>query len=145
MPESQLTLFGPDSWCGKTCQEPLAQTKARTSGPSSKKQSESRSQTPPTFHYLQRESGRWLTAGWGTDGPSPTEYSMRSFGERPSVGAESRLSQILEDTPHPKYSLSAKACQGILTRARRRGKKIPPELEAVLIQQSMKTTDRTAD
>lgn len=90
----------------------------------------------PTFHCLQRESGRWLTAGMGMDGPSPTEFSTRSFGECPSDAVESRLSQILEDTPHQKYSLSARACAGILRRAERRGKKLPPELEAVLLAQS---------
>ena len=113
-------------------------TKGKTSGPSSKRRSGSRSRMRPTFHYLQKESGLWLTAGWGTAGPSPTEFSTHSFGECPSAGVESRLSQILEDTPHPKYSLSAKACAGILRRAERRGKKLPPELEAVLIRQSQK-------
>ncbi len=132
----QESLFGPDSWCGRTSSEPLAQTKEATSGPSSKKQSESRSRMRPTFHCLQRESGRWLTAGTGMDGPSPTEFSTHSFGEFPSVAVESRLSQILEDTPHPKYSLSAKACAGILRRADRRGKKMPPELEAALVRQA---------
>ena len=131
----QVSLFGPDSWCGKMSQEPLAQTRETTSGPYSKKQSESRNRTRPTFHCLQRESGRWLTAGTGMDGPSPTEFSTRSFGEFPSAAVESRLSQILEDTPHPKYSLSAKACAGILRRAERRGKKLPPELEAALLAQ----------
>ncbi len=133
----QVSLFGPDSWCGKTCQEPLAQTRETTSGPSSKRQSESRSRTRPMFHYLQKESGRWLTAGSGMDGPLPTEFSTRSFGECPSDAVESRLSQILEDTPHPKYSLSAKACAGILRRAERRGKKLPPELETALKMQAL--------
>lgn len=128
----QVSLFGPDSWCGKMLSEPLAQTKEATSKRSSKRQSESRSQTHPTFHCLQKESGRWLTAGWGTAGLSPTEFSTQSFGESPSVAVESRLSQILEDTPHPKYYLSAKACAGILRRAERRGKKLPPELEKAL-------------
>ena len=131
----QESLFGPDSWCGRTSSEPLAQTRETTSGPYSKKQSESRSRTRPTFHCLQRGSGRWLTAGWGTAGPSPTEFSTHSFGECPSVAVESRLSQILEDTPHQKYYLSAKACAGILRRAERRGKKLPPELEIALKSQ----------
>ena len=132
----QVSLFAPDSWYGKMSQEPLAPTKGTTSGRSSKKQSGSRSQTRPTFHYLQKESGRWLIAGTEMAGPSPTEFSMRSFGEYPSDAVESRLSQILEDTPHPKYSLSAKACAGILRRAERRGKKLPPELEAALVRQA---------
>ena len=67
---------------------------------------------------------------------------MHSFGEHPislyhnGVG-ESHLSQILEDSPHQKYSLSAKACQGILNRANRRGKKLPEMLEKALVEQSL--------
>ena len=34
------------------------------------------------------------------------------------------------------HNLSAKACQGILNRAERRGKKLPEMLEAALIRQS---------
>ena len=59
-----------------------------------------------------------------------------SFGESPSVENVSRLSQILEDNPHPKYCLSEKACQGILNRANKRGKKLPKILEQALIRQS---------
>lgn len=64
------------------------------------------------------------------------EYTMHSFGEYPREENVSRLSAILEDTPHPKYYLSAKACAGILRRAERRGKKLLGPLKAVLIQQS---------
>ena len=64
------------------------------------------------------------------------EYTTHSFGECPSEGNASRLSQILEDCPPRKYSLSAKACAGILTRAKRRGKKLPEELERVLRKQA---------
>ena len=60
------------------------------------------------------------------------DYTTRSFGECPREENASRLSQILEVSPHPKYSLSAKACQGILNRAERRGKKLPEQLEAAL-------------
>jgi len=70
------------------------------------------------------------------DGALLGEYTTRSFGESPSVENVSRLSQILEDCPPQKYSLSAKACQGILNRAERRGKELPKELKAALIAQS---------
>ena len=66
------------------------------------------------------------------DGQLLGEYTMPSFGESPKEENASRLSQILEDCPHPKYCLSAKACQGILNRAERRGKKLPEELEMAL-------------
>lgn len=61
---------------------------------------------------------------------------MHSFGECPREEKESRLSQILEASPHPKYCLSEKACQGILNRANNRGKKLPRLLEEALIRQA---------
>lgn len=76
----------------------------------------------------------------GGDGLWRGAYSMLSFGECPSVDVESHLSQILEDYPHPKYSLSAKACQGILNRASRRGKQLPENLRRALELQSQYMT-----
>ena len=83
------------------------------------------------------------------DGQLLGEYTMDSFGERPNTLTEeqqfsalpngvsaSRLSLILVDSPLPKYSLSAKACQGILSRAERRGKALPAELKAALERQA---------
>jgi hypothetical protein len=64
------------------------------------------------------------------------EYTMHSFGESPREENASRLSQILEDAPHPKYCLSEKACSGILRRAERRGKELPPMLREALEEQS---------
>lgn len=61
---------------------------------------------------------------------------MLGFGESPREESASHLLQILEDYPHQKYSLSARACQGILSRAKRRGKKLPESLEIALIHQS---------
>lgn len=49
---------------------------------------------------------------------------------------ESTLSQILEDNVPEKYYLSQKACEGILRRAERRGKKLPDVLKTALEQQS---------
>ena len=47
-------------------------------------------------------------------------------------GSACSLSQILEANPHPKYSLSPKACQGILRRAEKRGKELPEMLQKAL-------------
>lgn len=84
---------------------------------------------------------------WQMGGLLLGEYMMRSFGECPREENVSLLSQILEDRPHPKYSLSARACQGILNRAQRRGKKLPEQLEKALIRQSackeMELTEQT--
>lgn len=54
-------------------------------------------------------------------------------GEKPGEEIKTRLSEILEQDPDEKYKLSAKACQGILNRAEKRGKKLPEQLEAALI------------
>ena len=78
----------------------------------------------------------WPTAGcligMGGIGALRGAYSTPSFGESPSVAVESHLSQILEERPHQKYSLSVKACQGILRRANRRGKPLPDILKQAL-------------
>ena len=58
----------------------------------------------------------------------------RNTGESPSVDVESRLSWILERNAPEKYYLSALACQGILRRAEKRGKKLPEILKVALEQ-----------
>lgn len=73
---------------------------------------------------------------WEDDGAWLGECMMRNTGESTNAAVESRLSQILEETPQEKYSLSAKACQGILRRAERRGKDLPEPLKTVLLMQS---------
>jgi hypothetical protein len=45
------------------------------------------------------------------------------------------LSQILEADVPEKYSLSSKACEGILRRAAKRGKELPPMLQEALLAQ----------
>ena len=132
----QMDIFGdarPDTWSGKTSPEPFQATEAKTSVPSSKKRRTSSSRNA-LFLDLRTANGRTSDASWATDGPLHGAYTMRSFGECPSVAVESRLSQILEAEVHPKYYLSAKACEGILRRAGRRGKELPPMLKEALLQ-----------
>ena len=87
-------------------------------------------------------------ARWET-GALLGEYAMHSFGEQPSTLMEecsfpalpngvsvSHLSQILEEDVLPKYSLSEKACLGILRRSERRGKELPKELKDALERQA---------
>lgn len=83
------------------------------------------------------------TTSWA-DGPLLGEFTTRSTGECPKEENASRLSQILEDSPPQRYFLSAKDCLGILTRANRRGKKLPPELEAALLAQSRSASGEDA-
>ena len=141
--EGQITIFeilNPDTWCGKTYQEPLVQTKERTLGAYLRKFAELKIK-PPQFLYLKRENGAQADVLWGGKVEIYThwlgEYTMHSFGEYPNEERESRLSQILEENPHPKYSLSEKACQGILNRADRRGKALPTILREALEKQAL--------
>ena len=58
----------------------------------------------------------------------PIVSSMLNTGESPSVAEESTLSQILMENPPETLFLSEKALRGILDRASRRGKPLPPLL-----------------
>lgn len=143
----KLTLFGPDSWCGKTSREPSAATEGKTLPPSLKKPSASRSQTRPLCLCLRGggPGADACTMKW-EDGALLGEFTTRSFGASPSAGSESLLSQILEECPHPKYNLSARACIGVLRRAWRRGKELPEILEAALkLQICRELTQRAAE
>lgn len=133
--DGQVSLFAQDSWSGRMCRERSAATTEKTLQQSSKKRSGSSSRKPPLFLRLKKD-GLQADAWWETDGALLGAYSMHSFGECPRDGVESYLSQILEDSPHRKYYLSAKACQGILNRAARRGKDLPEALKAALLMQS---------
>jgi hypothetical protein len=62
----------------------------------------------------------------------PGGYWTFSTSESPSGGGGSLLSAILETTVPPKYYLSPRACRGILRRAKQRGGRLPPSLQAVL-------------
>lgn len=61
---------------------------------------------------------------------------MRNFGESPSAEDESFLSQILVRNAPERYSLSEKACLGILRRAEKKHKTLPPLLKWVLEKQA---------
>ena len=97
--------------------------------------SSNRSQRPK-FQCLDLESGRtpeWYEA-----------EALISLGActTPNISAQHSgagacfLSQILEEEAPAKYSLSPKACAGILRRAERRGKDLPPLLKAALERQA---------
>ena len=129
----QMTLFDRDTWCGKMFPEHSvpAIPREKTSESSLKKSQGSKSRMP-LFLDLRGDGGATPGASWVTGGALLGEYTMHSFGESPKEENASRLSQILEDTAHPKYSLSEKACLGILRRAEKRGKELPPELREAL-------------
>lgn len=149
--DGQVTWLDLGISCGKTWSEPLAATKEKTSTPCWRKLRVSQNQD---FLYLDcRTSGNGQKQEPSTvmGGLSLGELTTLRTGEKPSetavqemlsvwgphsVAEESRLSQILEEKPLPKYNLSAKACLGILRRAERRGKDLPERLKAALLMQS---------
>ncbi len=62
---------------------------------------------------------------------------MRNISASPNAGVACFLWQVVETTLIPsRYFLSQKACTGILRRATRRGKTLPPLLHLALLQQA---------
>ena len=81
------------------------------------------------------QTPEWLNA---TNLKLRGESSTLNIGECPNAAVESFLSRILQpmtDVPE-KYYLSAKACLGILRRAKERGKELPEELRVALERQA---------
>jgi hypothetical protein len=112
---ASCNVFGLDGLCGKTSPVFCQADKDETLVPS---------------------LGRW--GNWGMGGRTGcwtlngSEHNGIPMPSR-SVGDVCSLSDVLEtcDLPH-RFSLSAKACSGILRRAERRGKSLPPMLKAAL-------------
>ena len=88
------------------------------------------------FQCLAPGSGQ--TPGWceAEQLTSLGACTTPNISEQHSGAGVSFLSQILEEHAPARYSLSSKACQGILRRAERRGKDLPPMLKAALEQQA---------
>ena len=78
--------------------------------------------------------GNLLGAYWEMDTVLPGAYMTLSTGECPSAVRESTLSQILQRNAPEKYSLSPKACAGIIRRAEKRGKELPDMLREALME-----------
>ena len=96
------------------------------------------SSTYSTSGILQSD-GRYWTVNTSdsvfhrVEGPEDEEKGEPSL----SAGDESLylvLSDVLEETPLPKYSLSSTACEGILRRSEKRNKTLPPLLQMALEQ-----------
>jgi hypothetical protein len=82
--------------------------------------------------------GSWPNAGMvaGPDAPLRGGFSTLSISDWPSVGGGcSSLAAVLETGSIPaRYFLSPKACRGILRRAEKRGRELPPALLVALTQ-----------
>lgn len=149
--DGQVTWLDLGFSFGRTLSEHSAATEEKTSQPCWKKLRVSQNQD---FLYLDcrtSKNGQKQEPLTVMGGLSLGELTTLKTGEKPSetavqemlsvwgphsVAEESRLSQILEVNPLPKYNLTAKACLGILRRAERRGKDLPERLKAVLLMQS---------
>ena len=77
--------------------------------------------------------GRYWTQKTG-DGVPPMEEGCDPSLNAGEESLYARLSEILEKQPQEKYSLSPRACRGILRRAAKRGKELPPVLRKALEQ-----------
>ena len=72
--------------------------------------------------------------GWSNSGMACAGgYLTLSISEWPSEGVVCSLSAILETDVPRKYYLSARAARGILRRAEKRGKALPPMLHHALL------------
>ena len=123
-----------DSLCGKTSPEPSVPTKAKISEPSSRRSAPSVKTTLMCLDLRPGMGGNLLGAYWERDTVLRGESMTLNTGECPNVVRESTLSQILQVNAPEKYSLSQRACAGILRRAEKRGKKLPDMLLEALTE-----------
>jgi hypothetical protein len=89
--------------------------------------------------HSAESSGTWPTSGtaWPTGSVIACSTHVSSECRSDAAGCSSSqpaLSTILEGSVAPRYSLSARAAQGILRRAEKRGKRLPEHLAAALIR-----------
>lgn len=105
--------------------------KEKTFAPCSKRLSPS-AMIPFLFLNLQKENGCEPERSWEIISPSHGAFRERNTGACPKEEIVSTLSQILQANVPEKYYLSSRACEGILRRAQRRDKELPPMLRKAL-------------
>lgn len=84
---------------------------------------------------FRKDADGLLSLQISTDSAQPKYFLTLNCGEKPRVPNPTKLSEILEQNVDEKYNLSAKACQGILNRAEKRGKELPEALLNALTEQ----------
>ena len=124
----QLSLFG------KMFPERSVQTAEKTSAPCWKNLPAWKNQTLQFLDLRGGADGAKPEQLPEMDGPWLGDSLTLNIGEFPNAERESLLSWILEDNVPQKYYLSARACQGILIRASRRGKALPDLLKTALVE-----------
>ena len=122
-----------DTLCGKTSPEPSVQTTEKTSAQSSRRSAPS---VKKEYQFLDLRTGfgNLLGAYWETATVLPGGSSTHNTSESLRDADVSSLSEVLEMNAPEKYSLSAKACRGILRRAEKRGKELPDMLKEALME-----------
>lgn len=118
----------PDSPSSRTSPDYSPPPGAQTFAPSSRRSSVSAT-IPFLYLNLQRDDGCVPGKSWEIISPSHGAFRGRNTGACPREGIASSLSQILQPDALEKYYLSRRACEGILRRAQRRGKALPPMLK----------------
>lgn len=124
----QLSLFG------KTCPEHSAPMEEKISEPCWKNLPAWNNQTLQFLDLRRGADGAKPEQSPETDGLWLGDSWTVNISEWPSAESVSLLSSTLEVNVPQKYFLSARACQGILTRASRRGKKLPDLLQMALLE-----------
>ena len=87
----------------------------------------------PSTGEFHRDAEDYVFFLMPTDTRQP-RYCL-NLSEKPMKPIPTKLSDILEENADPKYNLSARACQGILNRAQKRGKTLPEILQRALENQ----------
>ena len=118
----------PDSPSSRTSPDYSPPPGAQTFEPSSRRSSVSAT-IPFLYLNLQRDDGCAPGRSWEIISPSHGAFRGRNTGASPREEIASTLSQILQGNVPEKYYLSSRACEGILRRAQRRGKELPPMLK----------------
>ena len=98
------------------------------------------SMTPNTGAFLRGENV-CVCVQTSTDSLLGKYSLVLNCGEKPKEPMPTKLSDILEKNVDSRYALSPKACQGILNRAKRRGKELPEALRLALERQASALTD----
>ena len=129
--QQQISIL--DSLCGKTSPALSQATAEKTSDPSSKRSVPSVT-IPLMYLDLRMGYGNLLGAYWETTTVLPGKYTTPSTGQCRKGAKEFTLSAILQLDAPEKYSLSPKACAGIIRRAEKRGKELPDMLREALME-----------
>lgn len=85
---------------------------------------------------FRKDADGLLSSQISTDSRQPKYYLTLNCAEKPRIPNPTKLSEILESNVDEKYHLSARACQGILNRAEKRGKELPKSLLDALKEQA---------